>query len=224
MASRSTAARQAGGRLPAASSASGSNLVLANKAVLTGFVPFARIEGEPQMMFMKSSSTSEGFGESAKETPSDLMTQAITANGMFKFHTLYHPHVCPWMKALNAGGIPGALTLESQKRTDDPKNTTLFEDKYKPTSKVDWKRPKANVEFEPYGSYALFNWEYFVFAPLLIADRAASDQRFDVAQKWFHYVFNPTDNSTGDIELVTGKCCRSSSTMRAAGSRICSSN
>ena len=35
--------------------------------------------------------------------------------------------------------------------------------------------------------------------PLLIATRLSQDQQFDEAQKWFHYIFNPTTNSTDPV-------------------------
>src|SRR5436853_7923908 len=33
---------------------------------------------------------------------------------------------------------------------------------------------------------------------MLIASHLSKNQRFEEAQKWFHYVFDPTDNSTGE--------------------------
>ena len=45
---------------------------------------------------------------------------------------------------------------------------------------------------------AQYNWELFFHAPLLIASRLTKNQRFDDAQRWFHYIFDPTDASPDD--------------------------
>jgi hypothetical protein len=44
----------------------------------------------------------------------------------------------------------------------------------------------------PGGPYACYNWEIFFHIPLMIAVHLSSNQRFPEAQKWFHYVFDPT--------------------------------
>ncbi len=72
----------------------------------------------------------------------------------------------------------------------------LFEDIYEPNEAVVEKPiPYDDVDFEVDGSYALYNWELFFHAPLMIADRLSKNQRFEEAQKWFHYIFDPTDIS-----------------------------
>jgi hypothetical protein len=69
-----------------------------------------------------------------------------------------------------------------------------------PTSNIDDPLPRRDVDFA-YGSpYALYNWELFFHLPLLIATRLTRNQRFADAMRWFHYVFNPTDDSD---ELTT---------------------
>ena len=35
----------------------------------------------------------------------------------------------------------------------------------------------------------------FFHVPLLIADAAEQEPAFEEAQKWFHYIFDPTDTS-----------------------------
>ncbi|MEX1363866.1 MAG: hypothetical protein AB1Z98_12110, partial [Nannocystaceae bacterium] len=41
------------------------------------------------------------------------------------------------------------------------------------------------------GAYSVYNWELFVHAPLLIAERLRRAQRYEQAQAWYHFVFNP---------------------------------
>ncbi len=55
--------------------------------------------------------------------------------------------------------------------------------------------PVEDVDFDEDGAYALYNWELFFHAPLLIADRLSKNQRYEEAQRWFHYIFDPTDTS-----------------------------
>src|SRR5262249_17989200 len=43
--------------------------------------------------------------------------------------------------------------------------------------------------------YSVYNWELFFHAPLLIATQLSKRQRFADAQKWFHYIFDPTGSS-----------------------------
>jgi hypothetical protein len=42
------------------------------------------------------------------------------------------------------------------------------------------------------GPYANYNWELFFHIPLTIAVHLSKNQRFAEAQRWFHYIFDPT--------------------------------
>jgi hypothetical protein len=57
--------------------------------------------------------------------------------------------------------------------------------------------PVKNLDFSLDGAYSIYNWELFFHAPLLIAIHLSQNQKFQDAQRWFHYIFNPTDNSNG---------------------------
>jgi hypothetical protein len=57
--------------------------------------------------------------------------------------------------------------------------------------------PVKNLDFTTSGPYALYNWEVFFHAPLLIAIHLSQNQQYQDAQNWFHYIFNPTDNGPG---------------------------
>jgi Tc toxin complex TcA C-terminal TcB-binding domain len=49
----------------------------------------------------------------------------------------------------------------------------------------------------PYGNY---NWELFFHIPLTIAVHLSKTQRFAEAQRWFHYIFDPTCTDTDVAE------------------------
>ena len=49
------------------------------------------------------------------------------------------------------------------------------------------------------GAYSIYNWEIFFHIPLLIATKLSQNQQFEEAQKWFHYIFDPTTNSADPV-------------------------
>jgi hypothetical protein len=75
----------------------------------------------------------------------------------------------------------------------------FFCDVYGPTSNVQEPFPREEVDFRYSGAYSLYNWELFFHTPLLIATRLSENRRFEDAVKWFHYIFNPTDDSPSEV-------------------------
>lgn len=111
----------------------------------------------------------------------------------FRFRPHYHAHVRDFAKALNTKGLKGFLTLEMQSFAD----TINFAGNYSPNTALFASAdmyPKDVVDFEYGGAYATYNWELFFHLPLLIAQRLSDNQQFEDAQKWFHYIFDPTCN------------------------------
>jgi hypothetical protein len=72
---------------------------------------------------------------------------------------------------------------------------TVFNETYGPTSSVPQPYPEERVDFSYFGAYSVYNWELFFHIPLLIATQLSQNQQFEDAQKWFHYIFDPTTNS-----------------------------
>lgn len=107
------------------------------------------------------------------------------------FAIAFHPRVCDFIHALNRDGIRGVLTLENQ-RLDDLGRT--FQALYAPAQQIQPPdlAPKENVDFTYQGAYALYNWELFFHIPFLTAIHLSKNQHFEDAQKWFHYIFDPT--------------------------------
>ena len=52
--------------------------------------------------------------------------------------------------------------------------------------------PRLEFDFDEHGPYANYNWELFFHVPLTIAVHLSKNQRFAEAQRWFHYIFDPT--------------------------------
>src|SRR6266496_5575284 len=152
---------------------------------------------------------SAGGADSALPTPvgKDLIIRPFAAGGPtpipgVRFITFYHPLVCDFIKLLNQGGIPGLLTLDTQKLVNYgilPNGTQVpkLQSEYNPNSNyVNTPYPQEDVNFDFGGAYSLYNWELFFHIPMLIATRLSKNQRFEEAQHWFHYIFNPTDSSS----------------------------
>ncbi|UAY55448.1 Tc toxin subunit A-related protein [Arachidicoccus terrestris] len=46
------------------------------------------------------------------------------------------------------------------------------------------------------GAFGIYFWEVFFYAPYLIAEKLRTGQKFDAAEKWFQYIFDPTNQAT----------------------------
>ena len=115
-------------------------------------------------------------------------------NREYTFANFHHAYLCQFVKTLNRGGIPALLSLATQRATD----SQSFE-AFKPTARVLTPHPIDEVEFQTGRAYDLYNWELFFHIPLLIADQLSKNQRFEEAQRWFHFIFDPTGSSGDDI-------------------------
>lgn len=103
------------------------------------------------------------------------------------------------------------LTVPNMKATllhSKPKPKELYEEIFKSASEDGFytaselvRRPypvkDLDFDFTPNGAYSVYNWELFFHVPLTIAMNLSKNQRFAEAQRWFHYIFDPTDNSDG---------------------------
>jgi receptor-binding and translocation channel-forming TcA subunit of Tc toxin/ABC toxin-like protein/neuraminidase-like protein/putative peptidoglycan binding protein/virulence plasmid A protein len=131
---------------------------------------------------------------------------------VYHFQTFYHPYVCAFVRELNRDGVDGLLQRKVQTEPHlflprPPSGSTPqpldFKETYRPDEVshpiVVEPYPTEDVDFEYGGAYSLYNWELFFHAPLVIADRLSKNQRFEEAQKWFHYIFDPTDISSDPV-------------------------
>jgi len=119
----------------------------------------------------------------------------------YRFDSFYHPYVVEFIKSLNRDGIPGLLTRDLQLRSND-----FFAGRYGPTDMVTHLDslgrdvyPRDDVDYSYAGAYSQYNWELFFHVPLSIARKLSQNQQFEEAQRWYHYIFDPTDTSSVDI-------------------------
>jgi hypothetical protein len=139
-------------------------------------------------------STGPVFSADSGESLAGAAAKAVAKAQALKFHILFHPHVCALIKRLRAERIDGLLALASQQITNEPKVGAFFKTHYLPTGKVHTDYPREDVDFTPEGAYSVYNWEIFFHAPLLLADRLSTHQQFEAAQRWFHFIFDPTNS------------------------------
>ncbi|MFO8091155.1 MAG: neuraminidase-like domain-containing protein [Desulfatiglandaceae bacterium] len=126
----------------------------------------------------------------------------------YRFQTFCHPYVSTFVRQLRRDGLDGLLQRKLQREPEvfslqGGKSLDFFHEEYEPTEVIEKPYPIEDVCFDiaddiladVSDAYGLYNSELFFHAPLLIADRLRQNQRFEDAQKWFHYIFDPTDRS-----------------------------
>jgi hypothetical protein len=94
--------------------------------------------------------------------------------------------------------LPAGTSISIRSGLPQPFFFEPFFDSYGPDpNNVSLPYPARDLDFTYNGAYSIYNWEIFFHAPLLIAVHLSQNQKFQDAQNWFHFIFNPTDNSPG---------------------------
>jgi|GEM_PF-3012843 len=118
----------------------------------------------------------------------------------FLFKTFCSKNTDKFIRTLSFEGIDGLQKRSSQEVCD----TLNFKTEYLPNEYEVFLEngdiPTDCVDFEFGGAYSTYNWELFFHIPMSIAGKLSKDQKFEQAQKWYHYVFNPTSSESGDRE------------------------
>lgn len=130
----------------------------------------------------------------------------------YRFYLHQHPYVQQLVQRLLRKGTAGLQAADTDYRKQaDGSFETLPDGKFKPRLYTDFfnaaYKPNSEVVQEPYpvkdldftssGAYSAYNWELFYHVPLTIAIHLSKNQRFAEAQRWFHFLFDPTDDSDG---------------------------
>lgn len=116
----------------------------------------------------------------------------------FRFETFFHPYTAEFQRRLNRYGVPGLLSIDSQRPERLPKVMSFLEAYEPDRATVKRPLPVHDVDFTFPGAYSLYNWEIFFHVPLFLATRLSQNQRFEEAMRWFHFIFDPTAFSPGD--------------------------
>jgi hypothetical protein len=138
----------------------------------------------------------------------------------YQFYPHFHPYTAELVQRLIAKSVSGlqATDTEYLQNADGsfkvfPSNypnealrgkpipklyaEIFFATRYNPSNLVTQPYPVKDLDFTSSGAYAVYNWELFYHVPITIAIHLSKNQRFEEAQRWFHYIFDPTDDSDG---------------------------
>lgn len=126
----------------------------------------------------------------------------------YTFENFFHPFVGELIEKLNKESLPAMLDpvfLDALDQSPDtakvPPNSffKLFDAFYKKPANSDLAVVEGfpkEIDVLEGGPYANYNWELLFHIPLTIAVHLSKNQRFAEAQRWFHYIFDPTSNDT----------------------------
>lgn len=138
--------------------------------------------------------------------PSDPATAHFRVR--YTLYPFYHPYTTLFIRELHRSGLPGLLSrkVQTAPQSIPPGNAFDFETEYRPVEPAvpaAWEDPAETgreiVDFSADGAYALYNWELFFHAPLMIATSLSRNQRFEEAMRWFHFIFDPTSTDNGSV-------------------------
>ncbi|MEU8248861.1 hypothetical protein [Nonomuraea sp. NPDC048916] len=128
----------------------------------------------------------------------------------YRIHEHLHPYVGELVRRLLSGST-AALQAADTDYVVKPDGTfetlngrfkptlydAFFSAAYQPSPLVREPYPVKELDFSFDGAYAVYNWELFFHVPMAIAVQLSKNQRFAEAQRWFHYIFDPTDDGRG---------------------------
>lgn len=141
----------------------------------------------------------------------------------YSFFSHFHPYVPQLLNRLIRQSVPGLQAADTEYQMQNG-SYVVFDNNYQDESKrgkpipalykdffeAQYKPNPANIKdlvLSPYpvkeldfttsGAYAVYNWELFYHIPLSIAMSLSKNGRYAEARQWFHYIFDPTDNSDG---------------------------
>jgi Tc toxin complex TcA C-terminal TcB-binding domain/Neuraminidase-like domain/Salmonella virulence plasmid 28.1kDa A protein/Putative peptidoglycan binding domain len=123
----------------------------------------------------------------------------------YRWSTFYHPHTNLFIEQLNRFGVDGLLKPAADGPGADlyrqlaAGSDFSFGGTYAPTTRVRFPHPHERIDFSDEGAYSDYNWEVFFHLPLLIASRLSHNQQFEAAQRWFHYIFDPTETDDAGL-------------------------
>jgi hypothetical protein len=113
----------------------------------------------------------------------------------YYFNNFFHPFVGELIAKLNKESLRGLLNPEYHKELEELFGK-FFHTSYQelPGSAFDIETYPKEIDVSIGGPYANYNWELFFHIPLTVAVHLSKNQRFADAQRWFHYIFDPTCN------------------------------
>ena len=118
-----------------------------------------------------------------------------TRSYTYTFENFFHPFVGRADQAAQRESLPGLMDPEVAGRARRRRSSTTSYHPHNDDLTQLESFPKE-IDVSEHGPYANYNWELFFHVPLTIAVHLSKNQRFAEAQRWFHYIFDPTSNDT----------------------------
>jgi hypothetical protein len=117
-----------------------------------------------------------------------------TTGFTYTFENVFHPFVGELIEKLNRESLRGMLDPDFHQSL----TAEFFDDFYTALNSrvVTVEHFPKQIELHAGGAYTNYNWELLFHIPLAIAVHLSKNQRFAEAQRWFHYIFDPTSNDT----------------------------
>jgi len=134
------------------------------------------------------------YSQDAYQETRPLLTESTDPAFTYTFENFFHPYVGELIEQLNRKSLTGLLDPDyHQSLAKD-----FFETYYTALTndKVELNYFPKEIDVRAGGPYANYNWELLFHVPLTIAVHLSNSQRFAEAQRWFHYIFDPTSNDT----------------------------
>ena len=137
----------------------------------------------------------------------------------YRFAAHYHPYTDELIERLNIDGLDALLDARYHETLRSAAGAEIYT--LGPRTIAPF--PAHEIDVADDGPYSIYNWELFFHAPVLIATHLSKNQRFAEAQRWFHYVFDPTTN---DVDVpaapaLSGSSCGSGRRRRRTSSASC---
>ncbi len=112
----------------------------------------------------------------------------------YRFISVYHPYIKDVLKEyLQTSDISTMFSRDLQTKFS---SVWDFSQAYSPTEIVEQPYPYDQFDFDYGTPFYRYNWEFFYHIPMIIADYLSQEQRFEEAQEWYHFIFNPLDRSS----------------------------
>ncbi|MCC5666995.1 toxin [Nostoc sp. CHAB 5784] len=121
----------------------------------------------------------------------------------YTFQNYFHPFVSELLEQLNKKSVDGLLDVNFHAKL----RQDFFKALYQPNESdqtVEVEYSPKEIDVSENGPYSIYNWELLFHVPLTIAVHLSKNQRFAEAQRWFHYIFDPTCNDKFGINPETG--------------------
>lgn len=114
----------------------------------------------------------------------------------YRFFVHYHPYTEELIQKLNRDGLLALLDVNYHETLRQELVPDFYELGARARPDADRDLPRHEIDVSDDGPYAIYNWELLFHAPLEIAVHLSKNQRFKEAQRWFHFIFDPTSTDT----------------------------